>query len=145
MITSINNFAFHLQQTSNNHKAPLIWLHGLISSIHADDKINVINFNKLSTIANIVRFDSRSHGLTENDLHDVHHTWKQTALDTIAIADHLGLAQFAVGGTSMGAGAALWVASLVPNRVEKIILHPPRCMVDEKPDNIKLPGRNQGY
>ena len=86
MITRIKDFAFHLQQTSDNRKSPLIWLHGLISCIHADDKTNVINFNELSTIANIVRFDSRSHGLTENDLHDVHHTWKQTALDTIAIA-----------------------------------------------------------
>ena len=125
MITSINNFAFYLQQTGDNHKPSLIWSHGLISSIQADDKINIINFNKLSSVANIVRFDSRSHGLTENDLHDVHLTWKQTALDTIAIADHLGLTEFAVGGTSMGAGAALWAASLVPNRVKKIILHLP--------------------
>ena len=113
LITSINNFAFNLQQTGNNHKASLIWSHGLISSIQTDNKINIINFNKLSSAAKIVRFDSRSHGLTENDLHDLHLTWEQTALDTIAIADHLGLARFAVGGTSMGAGVALWVASLV--------------------------------
>ena len=125
MITSINNFAFHLQQIGDNHKHTLIWSHGLISSIQADDKINIVNFNKLSSVANIVRLDSRSHGLTENDLHHIHLTWKQTALDTIAIADHLDLTEFTVGGTSMGAGAALWVASLAPNRVKKIILHLP--------------------
>lgn len=124
MIIKIGNFAFNIEKKFYKDDYPcLIWSHGLISCIESDDSIGIIDFEKISQVTNLTRFDTRSHGDSEIEKDYLNLTWEQSALDLISIADYFKLERFSVGGTSMGAGIALWVASLVPDRVDKLILH----------------------
>jgi pimeloyl-ACP methyl ester carboxylesterase len=52
-------------------------------------------------------------------------SWDQLADDVVALARHLGLARFAVGGVSMGSGVAVRVALKYPALVSALIaIHP---------------------
>lgn len=125
-MVTINNTCFNVQLTThNNHQHCLVWCHGMISHMAGDDLIQLIDFDKISTSVNVLRFDARSHGGSHNDPHDFNHTWQQTAADLVSLTDHYDIQSFAVGGSSMGAGVALWVATMAPKRVKQLILHVP--------------------
>jgi pimeloyl-ACP methyl ester carboxylesterase len=52
-------------------------------------------------------------------------SWDQLADDVVALARHLGLARFAVGGVSMGSGVAVRVALKYPAVISALIaIHP---------------------
>jgi pimeloyl-ACP methyl ester carboxylesterase len=59
--------------------------------------------------------------------------------DAVAVAEHLGMAQFAVQGTSAGGQYALACAVLVPDRVQAVILTTAGGRISEEADLAGMP------
>ena len=89
----------------------------------------------------VIRMDMRGHGGTYPLGPADGFSFAQMATDVLALADHLGLEQFVIGGISMGAGISLSVATLQPQRVRGLILANTQAGADS--DTAKL-GRAEG-
>ena len=64
--------------------------------------------------------DLRGHGQTLNPIGDF--TFRQVALDTSALLDHLGIAKVKAIGMSLGANVLLHMATQQPERLEAMVL-----------------------
>ncbi|HYL99120.1 MAG TPA: alpha/beta hydrolase [Blastocatellia bacterium] len=64
--------------------------------------------------------DLRGHGRSTNPAQNI--TFRQSALDVLALMDHLALEQFSAIGLSFGAKTLLHAATQQPNRIESMIL-----------------------
>lgn len=102
--------------TSQGEGMPLIFLHGLGGSV----------LQPQNTLGNIsgcrqIYLDQRGHGQTPLGPADVL-SYETLAADVCALADHLGLDRFCLGGISMGAAVSIKTTQLHPERVEKLVL-----------------------
>jgi len=94
---------------------PFIFLHGL-----GNDHTHAYNTLELREGVQLITLDQQGHG-------DSGYDWDQMSFDTmaddvIALADHLGLDRFFVGGISMGAGVSVNVAIRYPQRLLGAVL-----------------------
>jgi len=83
-----------------------------------------------ATSVPITRFDNRGHGQSSDDTDWTNFTWEGVSKDMQALADAelVDGARLVVGGASMGAGGALWLAATHPERVAALIMViPPTC------------------
>jgi pimeloyl-ACP methyl ester carboxylesterase len=64
--------------------------------------------------------DARGHGRTTNPQRTITH--RQCALDTLALLDHLGIANCRAIGLSMGGNILLHMATLQPERIRAMVL-----------------------
>ena len=69
----------------------------------------------------VISLNARGHSPSA-DINAAAATFDIFADDVIALADHLGLARFIVGGISLGAGTALNLAIRYPDRVTALVL-----------------------
>jgi pimeloyl-ACP methyl ester carboxylesterase len=69
-------------------------------------------------------------GFNKSSKPDVDYTFEGLARNTMALADALSLGRFAVLGHSTGGALAVRLASMVPERVEQLILEDPIGLVD---------------
>jgi 3-oxoadipate enol-lactonase len=104
---------------------PLIWAHGLMASMAADDLVGWIKWNQLTDVIRLVRYDARGHGQSgaSEALADYH--WSALARDMLAVAQEVGLDRFVVGGQSMGCGTSLYAALAAPERIRGLVLMNP--------------------
>ena len=68
----------------------------------------------------ILRYDTRGHGAT--DAPAAEYSIELLALDALAIADALGIRQFAFCGLSLGGMIGQWLAAHNPDRVTSVVL-----------------------
>jgi pimeloyl-ACP methyl ester carboxylesterase len=68
----------------------------------------------------LIEPDLRGHGRSTNPSHEF--TFRQSALDVLALLDHLGIEQFKAIGLSMGAKTLLHAATAQPARVEAMVI-----------------------
>lgn len=73
----------------------------------------------------VVTLDLLGHGDSERPTESWHYSMHAFAAQTVALLDHLGVANAVVGGTSLGANAALEVAVSSPERVRGLIVEMP--------------------
>lgn len=94
---------------------PLFILHGLLGSM---DNWRT-QAKRLSQFRTIITVDLRNHGHSphSNDM-----SYKQMALDIIAIIKHEKLAKIDLMGHSMGGKIAMWLALHYPAHVKKLII-----------------------
>ncbi|MGA2427669.1 MAG: alpha/beta hydrolase [Candidatus Acidiferrum sp.] len=64
--------------------------------------------------------DARGHGRSTNPQRTITH--RQCALDTLALLDHLGIKRCRAIGISMGANILLHMATLLPDRIEAMVV-----------------------
>ena len=104
---------------------PLIWAHGLMASMAADDMVGWIKWHELTDVIRLVRYDARGHGQSgaSEALEDYH--WSALAQDMLALAQQVGLDRFVVGGQSMGCGTSLYAALAAPERIRGLVLMNP--------------------
>lgn len=103
----------------------VVFGHGLMGSI---EQISPAG-EELETLLRRVRlltYDARGHGQSGGPEDSAEYTWGHMGLDMAAFIDHAGEPQAIVGGASMGAATALWLAIEQPERVKALaILMPP--------------------
>lgn len=73
----------------------------------------------------VVLLDLPGHGMSDKPRHASAHRMDSYARHVIALMDHLGVTQAAVGGVSLGANVALQVAVLAPERVRALVVEMP--------------------
>jgi 3-oxoadipate enol-lactonase len=67
----------------------------------------------------VVRYDHRGHG--RSPVPPGPYAIADLGADLIGLLDRLGVARASIGGLSLGAMAALWVAAHAPDRVERVV------------------------
>ncbi len=68
----------------------------------------------------VIRYDLRGHGASEAPAGD--YSIEMLARDALALADALGVAQFAFCGLSLGGMIGQWLAAQVPDRLTHVVL-----------------------
>jgi len=109
--------AVHFRDEGRRDGFPLVLLHGSNASLHTWEPWVAL----LGDEYRIVTLDLPGHGLTGRVPDD---DYSMAAfVDTVAaVADHLGLETFALGGNSMGGGVTWQFALAHPERVSAMIL-----------------------
>lgn len=92
--------------------APIFWLHGTPGSRMLRDPTDAYRRHRLA----VCTYDRPGYGLSSRRRGRTH---AQTVDDVVPIAEALGWERFAVAGASGGAGPALAVAVLLPERVTR--------------------------
>jgi len=107
------------------HGVPLIWGHGLMGSMAAEDLAAWFGWQQLLDLAQVIRYDARGHGTSGASASPTDYIWPRLADDMLSIADQLDLDQFVAGGQSMGCATALSAALAAPQRIQALILSTP--------------------
>lgn len=101
---------------------PVVLLHGFTSSL-------VGNWRRRGWIGllakrgfRVVAFDFPSHGRSERTYDEARCSTESLGADVVGLLDHLGVADAALIGFSMGGGVALHVAINRPDRVAKVVV-----------------------
>ena len=97
-------------------RLPFIFQHGMGGD--ADQPLGYVGDTPPSPV---ISLNARGHA-PSSDIDPAAATFDTFADDVIALADHLGLARFVVGGISLGAGTALNLAVRYPHRVTGLVL-----------------------
>ena len=100
----------------------IIWAHGLTSSMDDEDRLPLIDHNRVASIAEVVRYDAVGHGQSTDPADVGRYEWSELARDMVAAADALGIDRFVAAGASMGAATALNAALIAPDRVAGLAL-----------------------
>ena len=95
---------------------PFIFQHGMGGD--ANQPLGYVGETPPTTV---IALNGRGHG-PSSDIDPAAATFDVFADDVIALADHLGLDRFVVGGISLGAGTALNLAVRYPERVTALVL-----------------------
>lgn len=101
---------------------PLVWGHGLTSSRELDGEVVPIDWHRVGTVAEVIRYDARGHGLSDTTDELADYGWDRLALDQLGLADALGVDRYVAAGASMGAGTALHAVVAAPERVSGLVL-----------------------
>jgi len=109
---------------------PFIFLHGL-----GGDTSQTFGLMKPTEQIRRISLDFRGHGRTAGFGKAADFSFRQFADDVIALTEHLGIAQFNIGGISTGAGVALNLALRYPDRIKKLVLSRP-AWTDQPQDEL---------
>ncbi|NHZ93005.1 alpha/beta fold hydrolase [Massilia sp. CCM 8733] len=99
--------------------APFLWAHGMLSSMQAEDALDLLRWRAFPAALRLVRYDARGHGASAAGAPP---TWHDLGHDMLALADAIGENRFIGGGWSMGCASALHAALQQPDRVDGLVL-----------------------
>lgn len=112
-----------LSVQSSGDGLPLLWGHGLLSSMASEDASGPIRWESAELPGvRVIRWDARGHGGSPTPEASEECRWPELARDALDVADREGLGRFSIGGASMGAATALWVATMAPERIDRLVL-----------------------
>ena len=114
-MTSLLHYKSYSATTTNKQIPPLLILHGLLGSM---DNWRT-QAKRLSQSRTIMTIDLRNHG---HSPHINGMSYKQMALDIIAIIKHENLPPIDLMGHSMGGKVAMWLALHYPALITKLII-----------------------
>jgi pimeloyl-ACP methyl ester carboxylesterase len=95
--------------------------HGLLGSIEQLDAHHG-GISRLQEHVRLLVYDARGHGQSEGPDDPRGYTWESLGLDMAALVEHAGERQAIIGGGSMGAATALWLAIERPEYVRALLL-----------------------
>jgi 3-oxoadipate enol-lactonase len=115
--------ATELVAQSSGEGLPFLWGHGLLSSMASEDSSGPLRWatSELPGVR-LIRWDARGHGGSPTPTASGECRWPNLARDALELADRQGLGRFSIGGASMGAATALWVATMAPDRIDRLVL-----------------------
>ncbi|WP_233296295.1 alpha/beta fold hydrolase [Massilia antarctica] len=99
--------------------APFLWAHGLLSSIEAEDALDILQWRHFPASLRLVRYDARGHG---DSAPGAQAGWDALGQDMLSLATTLGESRFIAGGWSMGCASALHAALQAPARIDGLVL-----------------------
>lgn len=100
---------------------PLVWAHGLMSSMAAEDALGWFEWDKMPGCS-LIRYDARGHGSSAPALANEAYEWRSLGADLLAVADAMDAPSFIAGGMSMGCASAIHAAVQAPDRIRGLIL-----------------------
>jgi len=118
----INGFDMHYHAIGQG--LPLVFVHGLLSSIDMADALGETPAY-LSDRFRLIRYDARGHGRSGYTTNPSDYTWDALADDLLGLFRHLGIERASLWGSSVGGGTALVFTLRHPEMVERLILRPP--------------------
>src|SRR4051794_18207770 len=121
-MSTINARGIDLAYEVTGEGPPLLWGHGLTSSMASEDAFGLLDFGRVAECCRVIRYDARGHGESESTPDPAGYSWKELAHDQFAFADALGIDSYIAAGASMGCATALWAAVLDPERIESMVL-----------------------
>ncbi len=110
------------RQTGHGAAPPIIWGHGLSSSMESEDELGLVDWERAATGRTVVRYDARGHGGSGSTSDPAAYDWAALADDQLALADRLGIDVYVASGASMGCATALFAALAAPDRIERLLL-----------------------
>lgn len=116
--------AVHTVQGSGNG-TPLVWAHGLMSSIETEDALGWFGWNELPDSVRLIRYDARGHGNGSKARGTETYHWRNLGADMLGVADASGAQRFIAGGMSMGCASAIHAAVQAPGRIAGLVLAMP--------------------
>ena len=117
---------------------PFVWGHGLTSSREDEDAFPLVDSAVIAEHRQVLRYDARGHGMSSNLATPAEGDWTALALDQIALIDHIGWEQVALGGASMGAATALHAALVLGDRVRALVLVIPPTAWETRAGQVEL-------
>jgi pimeloyl-ACP methyl ester carboxylesterase len=96
---------------------PLLLLHG---GMGCQENWSYAGRDQFVREYTLIKPDARGHGRTTNPSRKITH--RQCALDTLALLDHLGIRKCRAVGLSMGGNILLHMATLLPDRIEAMVI-----------------------
>ncbi|MFP5393721.1 MAG: alpha/beta fold hydrolase [Gammaproteobacteria bacterium] len=111
-----------LHACSRGQGPALVWAHGLLSSMAAEDGAGMWPDKSDGTL---VRYDARGHGASAAVQSVDEACWDALAQDMLAVAAALVPQPFCAGGVSLGAATALCAALHAPEQVGRLVLMGP--------------------
>lgn len=115
-LVKLTNFECHYEFENFGHDQVIIFSNSLGTDFSMWEK----QVDILSHHFNILRYDTRGHGLSTNDKEAL--TIAELGQDVIELLDHLQLEKVTFCGLSMGGLIGQWLGINHPKRFEKIIL-----------------------
>ena len=104
---------------------PVVWGHGLMLSIEAEDVLGWFGWDALADAARLIRYDARGHGRSSTGRGTDSYHWRHLGADLLAVADATETRCFIAGGMSMGCASAIHAAVQAPQRIKGLILAMP--------------------
>jgi len=103
----------------------VVFAHGLMGNIEQVTPEG-LDLAPVHERVRLLTYDARGHGHSSGPEHSGEYTWESLGRDMSGFIDHAGADSAIVGGASMGAATALWMAVEQPERVSALaILMPP--------------------
>ncbi len=99
-------------------QVPLIWAHGLCSSMAHEDELGLFQCSALADVMPVIRYDTRGHGSSSGGYEERPYRWSAMVDDMLRAAD----GPFVAGGIGMGVATALYAALRAPRRVAALVL-----------------------
>lgn len=130
MLMNVNNLDFNIRVRGEGE--PFLWAHGFTSSMIGEDLRGTFEWDRLSEMVTLVRYDARGHGETEPSYAPSDYCWSNLARDMLGVADCLETDRFIAGGQAMGCGTALHAALHAPDRIKRLILMNPPLGWEER-------------
>ncbi len=136
MFSEINGY--RLRQRMAGQGPLVVFGHGLMGSIEQIEE-NAPSLSDLLSRVRLLTYDARGHGKSGGPEAADGYTWETLGRDMSALIDFAGEEQAIVGGASMGAGSALWLALEQPEHVRAltIMMPPPLGRIAEREENEK--------
>lgn len=98
---------------------PLVWAHGLCSSMAHEDELGLMDWPSMAAAAPVVRYDARGHGTSMGGYEERCYRWSALVDDMTRAA---GDGPFVAAGIGMGAATALFAALRAPLRTAALVL-----------------------
>jgi pimeloyl-ACP methyl ester carboxylesterase len=117
---------------------PMIWGHGLMSSIQTEDMLDWFQWKDMPKGVRLVRYDARGHGKSPSSHDPKDYGWSNLGTDMLAIADAAQATQFIAGGASMGCATAICAALQAPSRIKALVLVIPPTIWETRAEQGKL-------
>lgn len=111
---------------------PLVWAHGLMSSIEAEDALGWFGWDQLPDSVRLIRYDARGHGKASKARGTDTYHWRNLGNDMLAVADATDAQHFIAGGMSMGCASAIHAAVQAPERIKGLVLAMPPMIWEKR-------------
>jgi len=130
-----------LNVISEGEGTPFVWGHGLMSCMEVEDQTNWFHWPRMRECVNLIRYDARGHGLSQDTYSPQDYVWKNLAQDMVAVADSVEVDKFIAGGQSMGSATAIFTGLAERDRVEALILVTPPTAWEKRAEQASLYNR----
>lgn len=136
----VNGISLAVACVGGGSELPLIWGHGLSSSMEGEDELPLLDWTTAAPDREVVRYDARSHGTSGATDRPEDHHWSKLADDQLALADALGIDRYLAAGASMGCATALYAALAAPQRIAALVLVIPPTAWETRAEQVALYG-----